>query len=303
MYLRLADATWTDVRDADPRLAVLPVGSTEQHGPHAPLGTDAALAEAVATAGVEAYADANGESGADGESPGGEEGAESGSEVGSEDGSGSEVGSEDGSEGEGRRAGDDGGGGSGADRTGGDVLLAPTLPVGVSEEHRAFDGTLWLSPETFRAAVRETIRSLAAHGAAGVVVVNGHGGNVDALREACARVTRDGEAYAVPFTWFRAVDAPESMGHAGPLETALLRHVDPTGVREERVAAAAEGAVDRWGEWVRGVNLAYDSDEFAPNGVVGDPTAGDAELGADLLAEAAAALADLLDAVAARARG
>jgi creatinine amidohydrolase len=271
MYLRLADATWTDVRDADPRLAVLPVGSTEQHGPHAPLGTDAALAEAVATAGVEAYADGDGDADGDCEDERGRD--------------------------------QDAGRGPDADeseRASSDVLLAPTLPVGVSEEHRAFDGTLWLSPGTFRATVRETVASLAAHGATGVVVVNGHGGNVDALREACARLTRDGAAYAVPFTWFRAVDAPEPMGHAGPLETALLRHVAPGSVREERVADAAAGAADRWGEWVRGVNLAYDSDEFAANGVVGDPTVGDAALGADLLAEAAAALADLLDAVADR---
>ncbi|TKX78659.1 creatininase family protein, partial [Halorubrum sp. SD626R] len=38
--MRLADATWTDVRDADVDVAFVPVGSTERHGPHAPLGTD-----------------------------------------------------------------------------------------------------------------------------------------------------------------------------------------------------------------------------------------------------------------------
>jgi creatinine amidohydrolase len=236
MPTRLADATWTEVRETDTRLALLPVGSTEQHGPHAPLGTDTLLAEAVAVAGAEAHD--------------------------------------------------------------GPVVVAPSLPVGVSEDHRAFDGTLWLSPDTFRAAVRELVGSLAAHGFDRVVVVNGHGGNVPALREACARVTRDGVAVAVPFTWFDAVDAPEPMGHGGALETAMLRHVHPDLVDEAAVEAAAAAAADRWGEWVAGTNVAYDTETFAPEGVVGDPRDGDAALGADLLAEAAAALADLLAAVA-----
>ena len=237
--MHLAEATWTEVRDAATDLALLPVGSTEQHGPHAPLGTDLLAAEAVAEAGANAY--------------------------------------------------------------GGDVVVAPVVPVGVAEEHRQFPGTLWVSPDTFRAYVRETVASLAHHGFDRVVVVNGHGGNVDALREVTATLSRNDDAYAVPFTWFEAVgDHGTRMGHGGPLETGLLRHVRPDLVREECVEAAGEGASDRWGEWVSGVNLAHDSAEFAENGVVGDPAAGDAVLGEELLDLAAAALAALLEAVASR---
>jgi creatinine amidohydrolase len=45
--------TWTDVAETATDLAVVPVGSTEQHGPHAPLGTDFLAAERVAEAGAE----------------------------------------------------------------------------------------------------------------------------------------------------------------------------------------------------------------------------------------------------------
>jgi creatinine amidohydrolase len=238
----LAAATWTEVAEADPDLAVLPVGSTEQHGPHAPLGTDSVAAEAVASGGVDRYED-----------------------------------------------------------DGDPVLLAPTLELGVAEEHRTFHGTLWLSPDTFRAAVRETVESLTAHGIGGVVVVNGHGGNVDALGEVCAQLTRDGTALTVPYTWFDAVDPDEPMGHAGARETAMLRHVAPDLVREDRVEAAAERASGRWGEWVAGVNVAFDTDEFSENGVVGDPRDGDAETGAAMLETATERLATLLSAVADRA--
>jgi creatinine amidohydrolase len=240
----LADATWTDVRDADPEVGVVPVGSTEQHGPHAPLGTDAIAAEAVAAAGVEAY----------------------------------------------EREHDDA-----------VVALAPPIPVGVAEEHRAFAGTLWVSPDAFRAYVRETAESLASHGVDAVVVVNGHGGNVDALREVTARLSRDGTAAAAAFTWFDVVDADVPMGHGGGRETALLRHVAPHLVREDRIEGAAQGASDRWGDWVEGVNVAHDTDAFSANGVVGDPRDGDAATGEAMLDDAADALARVLDALADRA--
>ncbi|CAI48298.1 creatininase domain protein [Natronomonas pharaonis DSM 2160] len=236
--MHLSEATWTDIRDATTDLAVLPVGSTEQHGPHAPLGVDWLTAEAIAEAGVDRYADTHGEK----------------------------------------------------------PLVGPTIPVGVAEEHRDFDGTLWVSPDTFRSYVGETVASLASHGFERVVIVNGHGGNVDALNEVCARLTRDGDAYAVQYTWFDAVDFA-SLGHGGPAETAVMRHLHPELVREDRTDTAAEGAADSWGEWVSGTNLAVDSSSFTESGAVGDPREGDADLGEELFEKAAAALVELLDAV------
>jgi mycofactocin precursor peptide peptidase len=46
---KLGDARWTQVHGTDPMLLV-PVGSTEQHGPHLPLDTDTRIAVAVAAA-------------------------------------------------------------------------------------------------------------------------------------------------------------------------------------------------------------------------------------------------------------
>jgi creatinine amidohydrolase len=49
---RLAEMTWEEVRDLDPRrvVPILPVGAVEAHGPHLPLGTDTIIAEAMARA-------------------------------------------------------------------------------------------------------------------------------------------------------------------------------------------------------------------------------------------------------------
>ena len=48
MYL--ADQTWPELESyfADESLAIVPLGSTEQHGPHLPEGTDHVIAEALA---------------------------------------------------------------------------------------------------------------------------------------------------------------------------------------------------------------------------------------------------------------
>ncbi len=44
--MRLADVTWTDVTAGS--LLAVPLGATEQHGPHLPLGTDTEIAVALA---------------------------------------------------------------------------------------------------------------------------------------------------------------------------------------------------------------------------------------------------------------
>lgn len=47
MTARLANRTWTELESRQP-VVLLPLGSCEQHGPHLPLDTDAAVATAVA---------------------------------------------------------------------------------------------------------------------------------------------------------------------------------------------------------------------------------------------------------------
>ncbi len=237
--MELTNATWETIGTLDTDLAILPIGSTEQHGPHAPLGTDMLTASAVAEAGVE--------------------------------------------------------------RLDEQIPIGPPITVGVSAEHRQFPGTVWVSEDTFRAYVREAAESLSTHGFDRIVFVNGHGGNVAALREVAAELTRAEIAYTIPFTWFEAIDldatAATTMGHAGPAETALLRAIDPALVDDDRLTAAADGASDRWGEWINGINFAYDSAAFTENGVVGDPTTTDKSDGQAILAAAARALAGVLEAI------
>jgi creatinine amidohydrolase len=90
------------------------------------------------------------------------------------------------------------------------------------------------------------------------------------------------------------------MGHGGPVETAVLRALDPDHVRDDRAAAAGESAADTWGNWVGGTNLEPDADAFTDNGAVGDPDELDAAVGEAILDEATAALVEVIAAVADR---
>ena len=230
----LGDLTWTEAHAASVDAVFLPVGSTEQHGPHAPLATDTILAEAVAQ--------------------------------------------------------------RGATTSEHEVLIGPTIPVGIAEEHRAFAGTVWITPDTFRTLIREIVSALAAHGWENIVLVNGHGGNIGALDEVTARLTRDGVATCIPFTWFAATDLGDTaMGHGGAVETSALLAAVPDLVRVDHLEEAASGAADRWGRWVGGVNLAVDSDEFSESGVVGDPRDATAAHGEELLSSGAVHLAAIVD--------
>lgn len=58
MERNLAHLSWTDVRDlAKQGVVVLPVGATEQHGPHLPVGTDTLQVTRVLTAALERLPD------------------------------------------------------------------------------------------------------------------------------------------------------------------------------------------------------------------------------------------------------
>ena len=161
-----------------------------------------------------------------------------------------------------------------------DCLVGPTIGVTASGEHAGFPGTLSIGTETTAAVLIELVRS--ADWARGVVLVNGHGGNVTALQR--ARDVFEHERRRV-LVWSPQV--PGGDPHAGHTETSLLLALAPDLVRTDRAVA---GAVPPLVELVRhGVRA------LSETGVLGDPTAADAGHGADLLRRM---VDDLADAVA-----
>jgi creatinine amidohydrolase len=153
------------------------------------------------------------------------------------------------------------------------AVLAPALGYGASGEHEDFPGTISIGTEALNALLVEYGRS-AGRWAGRLLVVNGHGGNLDALRSAVPQLRAEGRDVA----WFPC-GVPGGDAHAGRTETSLMLHVEPEGVREE-LAVAGEtspigGLLPRLrAEGVRAVS---------PDGVLGDPSGASAAEGAELL--------------------
>ena len=68
------------------------------------------------------------------------------------------------------------------------VAVLPGLWLGLSEHHLPFGGTISVDYAAYRAILESIVRSLRALGFARLLIVNGHGGNIDPLAVAVARV-------------------------------------------------------------------------------------------------------------------
>jgi creatinine amidohydrolase len=157
--------------------------------------------------------------------------------------------------------------------TGTKVLVAPSVNYGASGEHEGFPGTVSIGTEALTGLLVEYGRS-ACRWAGRVLVVNGHGGNLDALRSAVPLLRAEGWDVA----WFPC-GVPGGDAHAGRTETSLMLHVEPEWVLGERAVPGVTTPIDDLlprlrAEGVRGVS---------PTGVLGDPAGASAEEGAALL--------------------
>ena len=76
-------------------------------------------------------------------------------------------------------------------------LVFPLIPYGVSYQHDDFTGTLSVHPESLSRMVYDIGMSAARQGIAKLIIVNGHGGNVPALRYAAQMINRDAHIFTV----------------------------------------------------------------------------------------------------------
>jgi len=194
-------------------LLIVPVGSTEQHGPHLPLDTDTRIAAAVA--------------------------------------------------------------GALARQLPGKSLVAPEIPYGASGEHQGFPGTISIGTDALTTVLVEYGRS-ASDWVDRLVFVNGHGGNLDALRAAVRLLRAEGRDAGWCSCSVAGADA-----HAGHMETSVLLHLSPDVVRIEDAAPGNTEPLADLLPRMRDGGVAA----VSTSGVLGDPTMATATAGESILAD------------------
>ncbi|MGH3029560.1 MAG: creatininase family protein [Gaiellaceae bacterium] len=123
-----------------------------------------------------------------------------------------------------------------------DAVLCPPLAYGLSEHHLAFPGTVTLRPATFLGFLSDLVESLAHWGVRRLLVVNGHGGNVDAIRLGARAARRDQGSLVAGLLWAQvAADQiaerveSERYGHACEVETSVAMVLAPGCVYADRI--------------------------------------------------------------------
>lgn len=227
----LAHLTWRDAEKAlrRARVALVPVGATEQHGPHMTLDTDTAIAEAFA-----------------------------------------------------RRLGD---------ALGDDAIIAPTLPMGMSEHHLAFAGTMTLRASTLISLVHDVVQSCARNSVRKVILINGHGGNIDPLRLVAREAGRDGTAEVASLMWaVLAADliveraATPFHSHACDIETSVALAIAPQVVLPERIEPPSPPTGTALAEPRSRYDIPVPFEQWTSNGAIGDPRLATKELGEEIVA-------------------
>jgi len=215
---------WKDIEDARTTIAVVPIGSTEQHGTNLPLASDslhtANLADALSR----------------------------------------ELG----------------------------AYLVPLLPIGTSQEHLSFPGTVTLKHDTLKAVIVDIVDSLVKTGFRTIIIVSMHGGNV-ILRSGSdfiAQLDREfpGTTVVVAHLQHAFDEARKTAGfttngmHADECEASLLTSLRPDLVGPTPVdfpnpkERLKDARTDNFG-------FPLDVREVSPFGSLGEPSKGSTEKG------------------------
>jgi creatinine amidohydrolase len=189
-----------------------------------------------------------------------------------------------------------------------DVWLLPTMAYTKSNEHAWSAGTIWLSAHTMLTVLDDVARCVATTPARRLVFFNGHGGNT-ALVNVANREIRLAHglmtflAHPTVPPDAGGVSPPSELGmgvHGGTDETSIMLHLRPDLVDMSLASRNVPEplAQNRQVRFGGRVSFGWLSNDFGPDGHIGDPTVATAALGAQLYEAAVVSFVEALGEIA-----
>jgi creatinine amidohydrolase len=184
-----------------------------------------------------------------------------------------------------------------------EVLLLPTLWFGASAHHLRFGATLSAEVDTHIEMLCDLLTPLLDDGYQRLLILNGHGGNIDTMQVALRLLQPDypDRILAAASYWDLAAkelatlaEGPrKNMGHACEFETAMMLALRPELVRHE----AIKNDPPREDPVLRGLYVAEDMFQRTDHGAVGYPELATAEKGQRFLNAAIERTAEVVQAL------
>jgi creatinine amidohydrolase len=171
-----------------------------------------------------------------------------------------------------------------------DILLLPLQWLGASEHHLGMAGTLTALVETHLKIIAEPLRCLLKAGFKRVLIVNGHGGNIDGFHLALRQLAMEFSAAILAGVSYWDFSTKEiaavlegdlkHVGHACEFETSLMLYLRPELVRKPEISD--DGLRDA-SDALRNVYRPLDMKRQTRQGGTGFPSLATAEKGKLLL--------------------
>ncbi len=193
-----------------------------------------------------------------------------------------------------------------------DTLTVPALPFGGRDFFGSVPGGIALSQQTLRHVLRDVTGCLLRHRAHRLIVVNGHGGNAQAIHDVTQEIWLERRVLVPNFQPWRIAGqllpsllgeplAARAGGHGADPLASVAMHLFPELIRPERVPAAPAPPRELFGlstdsfgtARFAGIEIALPL-EVGDSAVAGEAALSSAETGARLVERLAALGADLI---------
>lgn len=184
------------------------------------------------------------------------------------------------------------------------AVFLPTCPIGKSNEHSAWPGTLTLSAATLMAMWSEIGESVAAAGVRKLVILNSHGGQIAPMDIVARDLRVKHGMLAVAANWF-GMGLPEGLIpareerfgiHAGEVETSMMLALQPglVAMAEARDFPPRQAELTGLLGLSPAGKLGWQMQDLNAAGVAGNAAAGSAATGRMLVDHAARQVVALL---------